>query len=107
MKPTRIILVCTQEREGGHPKGSCHDKFAPLVFQKFRAELDKRKVGGEVKLIATGCMGPCADGVTVCIQPDNVWYGKVRALDVAEIIDKHALGGQKIDRLELDDERLD
>lgn len=107
MKPERMILVCVNQREGGHPKGSCHDKFAPLVLEKFRAELEKRKVGGQVKLIPTGCLGPCAEGVTVCIQPDNVFYGKVRALDVIAIVEQHVLGGKKVDRLELPDEALD
>jgi len=107
MKPRHMILVCVNQREAGHPKGSCHDKFAPLVLEKFRAELEKRGFGGEVKLIPTGCLGPCSEGVTVCIQPDNVWYGKVRALDVMEILEKHVGQGEKVARLELPDEALD
>jgi (2Fe-2S) ferredoxin len=107
MKPRHVIMVCVNSREAGDPKGSCHDKFAPLVLQKFRSELDKRSIGGEVKLVPTGCLGPCSEGVTVCIQPDNVWYGKVKALDVLEIMDKHIVGGQKVARLELPDEALD
>lgn len=107
MKPERVLFVCTNQREAGHPKGSCHDKFSPLVLEKFRAELERRGVGGEVKLVSSGCLGPCSDGVTVCVMPDNVWYGKVRALDVIEIVEKHAIGGEKVTRLELPDEVLD
>jgi (2Fe-2S) ferredoxin len=108
MKPRHCIFVCVNERDGADPKGSCHAKFAPLVLQKFRAELDKRNIPtAEVKLIPSGCLGPCSEGVSVSIQPDNVWYGKVRALDVAEILDKHILGGEKVTRLELPDEALD
>ena len=107
MKPNRVLFVCTFQREAGHPKGSCHDKFSPLVLEKFRAELEKRQVGGEVKLVSAGCLGPCSEGVTMCVMPDNVWYGKVRAMDVVEIIEKHALGGEKVTRLELPDEALD
>lgn len=105
MKP-RMILVCVNQREGGHPKGSCHDKFAPLVLEKFRAELDKRQIS-DVRLVPTGCLGPCSEGVTVCVQPDDVWYGKVRALDVATIIDQHIVNGTKVAKLELPDEALD
>ena len=108
MKPRHNIFVCINQRDESDPKGSCHAKFAPLVMQKFRAELDKRGIpSGEVKLIPSGCLGPCSEGVTVCIEPDHVWYGKVRALDVVEIVEKHIVGGTKVDRLELPDEVLD
>lgn len=107
MKPRHCIFVCINQREESDPRGSCHAKFAPLVLQKFRAELDKRGVGSDVKLIPSGCLGPCAEGVTVSVQPDNVWYGKVKALDVVEIVEKHIVGGTKVDRLELPDELLD
>jgi (2Fe-2S) ferredoxin len=110
MKPTRCVFVCVNARDGSDPKGSCHEKFAPMLLQKFGAELDARGIGGEVKLIPSGCLGPCSEGVTICVMPDNVWYGKVKPLDVAEILDKHVLAGDKavkITRLELPDEVLD
>src|SRR4051812_36796345 len=106
MKP-RLILVCVNQRDESDPKGSCHARFAPLVLQKFRAELDKRNIGSSVRLIPSGCLGPCGEGVCVSVQPDNVWYGKVRALDVMEIVEKHIAGGEKVARLELPDEALD
>lgn len=106
MKPRALIFCCLNQREADHPKGSCHDKHAPLVYEKLRAELEKR-AWGDVRLIPSGCLGPCSEGVCLTIQPDNVWYGKVRALDVIEILDKHIAAGQVVQRLQLPDEALD
>ena len=105
MKP-KLILICHNQRDADDPKGCCYDKHAPLVYEKFRAELEKRKLS-MVRLVPTGCLGPCADGVCVAIQPDDVYYGKVRAIDVAAIIDEHVVGGRPVQRLMLSDEALD
>jgi (2Fe-2S) ferredoxin len=106
MKP-RLVFVCMNQRDPGDPKGSCHDRFAPLTYEKFRAQIDKRGLGDKIRLIPSGCLGPCSEGPCLTIQPDNVWYGKVKALDVLEIVDKHLVQGQKVARLELPDEALD
>lgn len=105
MKP-RLVFVCMNQRDPADPKGSCHDRHAPLTFEKFRAVLDKQGLT-DVRLVPSGCLGPCAEGPCVTIQPDNVWYGKVKALDVLEIVEKHLIDGQKVARLELPDEALD
>ena len=106
MKPSHLIFVCMNQRDESDPKGSCHAKFAPLVLQKFRAELDKHGLT-HARLVPSGCLGPCSEGVCVTVQPQNVWYGKVRAVDVIEIVEKHIKDGQTVTRLELPDELLD
>jgi (2Fe-2S) ferredoxin len=35
----------------------------------------------------------------VVVYPEGVWYGKVGPADVAEIMEKHILGGQPVERL--------
>ena len=42
-----------------------------------------------------------AQGVTVVVYPEQVWYGHVTVDDVTEIVDKHLVGGEPVERLML------
>ena len=46
-----------------------------------------------------GCLGPCFDGPMMVVYPDAVWYGGGHPDDVPEIVEKHVLGGQPVERL--------
>jgi (2Fe-2S) ferredoxin len=35
----------------------------------------------------------------VVVYPEGVWYGKVTPADVPEIMEKHIVGGQPVERL--------
>ena len=45
--------------------------------------------------------GPCDTGPNVLVYPEGVLYGGVTKDDVAEIIDKHLLGGEVVERLKV------
>ena len=53
-----------------------------------------------------GCLDQCAHGVTVVVYPDAVWYGGVTVEDVDEIIERHVIGGEPVERLVIPDSRL-
>jgi (2Fe-2S) ferredoxin len=40
----------------------------------------------------------------VVVYPDGTWYNKVTPKDVPEIIEKHIISGQPVDRLLLPEE---
>ena len=103
-KPARHILVCTNSRPAGHPRGSCGETQANEVYEKFGMEIEAKQLFGQAILTTTGCMGPCSTGPIVVIYPEGVWYCKVKPEDVDEILDSHIVGGKKVDRLEIPDE---
>ena len=53
---------------------------------------------------AAGCLDQCQHGCAVVVYPEQVWYGRVTVEDVPEIIEKHLLGGQVVERLVIRDE---
>jgi (2Fe-2S) ferredoxin len=53
-----------------------------------------------------GCLDQCAQGVTVVVYPEQVWYGHVTPADVPEIIQQHILGGKPVARLLIPDAEL-
>ncbi len=42
--------------------------------------------------------------MTVVVYPEQVWYGGVTVADIPELIDKHLVGGEAVERLMLPDQ---
>ena len=100
----RHVFVCTNERAADHPRGSCKARGGSEVRDLLKKQLTARGVGGDqVRANAAGCLDQCELGVTVVIYPEQVWYGGVTVADVPEIIDRHILGGEVVERLLLPD----
>ena len=95
------IFVCTNERPPGHPRGCCKEKQSEELVQLFKQELSKTGLKGEVRAQKAGCLDTCEFGPTVVIYPDGVWYGRVQASDVAEIVQSHLIQGKPLERLKI------
>lgn len=98
-KPKKHILVCTQGRPPGHPRGSCQNHGCADVYQEFLAQFQNRNLWTEYLLTNTGCLGPCHLGPNVLVYPEGIMYSGVQAPDVAAIIDQHILGDAPVERL--------
>jgi len=59
-----------------------------------------------VRVNKAGCLDQCARGVTCVVYPEAVWYGGVTLDDVDEIIERHLVGGEPVERLVLPDDQL-
>ncbi len=80
---------------------SCGAKGSDQVAMKFQEELMKRGLDSKVLLSVTGCLGACELGPVVVVYPDGVWYGNVKPEDVPEIVEKHLIEGQPVERLRI------
>ncbi len=98
-KPEKHVFICLNQRPSGHPKGSCTERGAQDLLTEFGRLIEAREAWGRVAITKTGCLGPCELGPTVLVYPDGVMYVEVKAGDVAEIFDKHLLGGCPVERL--------
>ncbi len=102
-KPQHHVLVCTNTRPPGNPKGSCGEKGSEEVFDALKAMVKQGGLSGRVIVNRTSCLKHCSRGITVAVQPDNVWYGGVKGCDLAEICSAHLESGQPIERLLMPD----
>lgn len=48
-----------------------------------------------------GCLDQCAQGVAVVVYPEQVWYGNVTVADVPELVERHIVNGEAVERLML------
>ena len=68
---------------------------------RFGKESKGRNPNGSIMLTDCGSVGFCSIGVAVLVYPEGIWYGQVTAADVPEIIEKHLIGGEVVERLAL------
>jgi len=95
------VFVCENRRDPSDPRGCCADRGGEAVREALKAELARRGMKGEVRANGAGCLDACAHGPTVVVYPEGVWYGHVRPEDVPEIVERHLLGGEPVERLRL------
>src|SRR5512142_1543992 len=95
------VFVCENRRDPSDPRGCCAAKGSEAIRQAFKVELARRGLKGKVRANAAGCLDACATGPTVVVYPEGVWYGHVTAADVPEIVERHLLQGEPVERLRL------
>jgi (2Fe-2S) ferredoxin len=95
----RHIFVCTNKREEGHPKGSCAQKGSELILNELKKGLRERGLKSIVRGNSAGCLDACSFGPSIVIYPEGVWYGGVTKSDVEEIVERHIIQGEIVDRL--------
>ena len=76
----------------------CTSSKSPKILENFKRIIEEKGVKN-VRVIKTGCFGLCAKGPIVIIRPEDTFYANVSPDDCEEIIEKHILNGEKVDRL--------
>jgi (2Fe-2S) ferredoxin len=73
------------------------------AFNFAKTHLTSLNMWGEGKFRASksGCLGRCSEAPVCVVYPDGVWYSYVDLEDVQEIIDKHLLHGEIVERLRI------
>jgi (2Fe-2S) ferredoxin len=102
-KPERQVLVCTNTRPPGNAKGSCGEKGAEALADRLKALVKERGRGDRIIVNRTSCLKHCSRGITVAVQPDNVWYAGVRPEDLEEIYAAHIEKDCPVERLFMPD----
>lgn len=103
---TRHVFICVNEREADDERGCCKARGGDEVAEAFKKKLYDRGLKRIVRPNRSLCLDQCAQGVTLVVYPDGVWYGHVTPADVDEIIEEHIVGGRPVARLVVPPERL-
>jgi (2Fe-2S) ferredoxin len=97
----RHIFICTNQRPPEDPRGCCGAKGAEALRLLFKEEIKKIGLKGRVRANAAGCLDYCAMGPTVVVYPEGVWYFIDTQDDVKEIVRRHIVKGEIVDRLRM------
>jgi (2Fe-2S) ferredoxin len=95
----RHLFVCTNRRDPANPKGCCAAKGSEAVLVRLREAVVAGGLKGRVRVNAAGCLDQCARGVVIVVYPEAVWYAGVTEADVDEIVARHVMRGEVVERL--------
>ena len=84
------ILVC-----GGT---GCTSSHSGKIIEKLNEQIKEKNIEN-VRVVRTGCFGLCARGPIMVIRPEDTFYAMATEDDVKEIIDKHIIKGEIVERL--------
>ena len=88
-----MLMVCAGT-------GCVSAKSLPLR-DAFRQELERRGLQDEIQVVATGCNGFCAHGPICVVQPEGVFYERLKPEAVPELIESHFVKKQPLDGVPL------
>ena len=86
-----MLMVCTGT--------GCVSAKGFDILNAFKEVLKEKKLEKDYLAIGTGCNGFCAAGPIVVVQPEGIFYQKLKVKDVTEIVESHLIGGKPVERL--------
>ncbi|OQA20619.1 MAG: NADP-reducing hydrogenase subunit HndC [bacterium ADurb.Bin363] len=69
------------------------------VRDKLSEEIKAKGLEKDYLIVPTGCYGFCAAGPIIVVQPEGIFYQKVKEEDVKEIVEEHLINGKPVERL--------
>ncbi len=91
MRKRLDVLICSG--------AACLSSHSAAVRDAISQEIKAHGLSDEVRIVETGCMGPCELGPVMLIYPDGAFYIRVKPEDAREIVEEHFLKGRPVRRL--------
>ena len=78
----RHLFVCCNRRDG---EDSCATKNPEALVNNIKKRLREADRWDDYKVSKSGCLGPCAFGITATIYPDNILLTQLTIADEDEL----------------------
>ncbi len=97
----RHIFFCLNQRING--EDCCADRGAKAGFDHCKTKVAAAGLNGpgQVRVNKAGCLDRCAGGPVAVVYPEGVWYTFVDNADIDEIVERHLVKGEVVERLVL------
>ncbi|HOK18280.1 MAG TPA: NADH-quinone oxidoreductase subunit NuoF [Caldisericia bacterium] len=82
------VLICSG--------AACLSSGEEAVKNKLMTLINEKNLQDEVKVIETGCMGPCQYGPLMIVYPDNSFYISLNEDKIEKIVDEHFIKGRPV-----------
>ncbi|MCB1725705.1 MAG: (2Fe-2S) ferredoxin domain-containing protein [Chromatiaceae bacterium] len=98
----RHVFFCTNQREDGRQCCSQYGAQAARDYVKQRCKALGITGPGKVRINSAGCLDRCELGPVLVVYPEGVWYTYVDRDDLDEIVQRHLIEGEIVERLRLE-----
>jgi (2Fe-2S) ferredoxin len=95
------VFICCNQRDA--PERCCANHDALPLQQYAKQRIKALGISGKdrVRINKAGCLDRCEEGPVIVVYPEDVWYTYVDKDDIDEIIDRHIVGGEIVERLRI------
>lgn len=97
----RHVFVCINQRPARHRRGDCHSKSGPELHKALKTAVLRAGLNLEIRINKAGCLDQCSQGPVMVVYPEGVWYAGFGLADVDEIVQRHLIGGEVVERLRM------
>ena len=94
------VFCCVNERAPDHPRSCCSARGSVDLRTYMKTRAKELGISG-IRVNNSGCLERCELGPTMVIYPEGVWYHYETREDVDEILERHIIKGERVERLEL------
>ena len=96
----RHLFMCVNHRED---KNCCENHCASAFRTYAKNKTKELGIAGQggVRVNQSGCLDRCDEGPVAVVYPDGVWYTYKDEKDLDEIISKHLISGEIVERLKI------
>jgi (2Fe-2S) ferredoxin len=97
----RHVFFCCNQRAA--PERCCANEGALDCQQYAKARVKALGLSGpgQVRINKAGCLDRCEEGPVLVVYPEAVWYTYIDRSDIDEIIDRHVVNGEIVERLRI------
>ena len=78
---------------------TCNATGRAAVSDALTKELAKRGLSDKVEVVLTGCHGLCQEGPIAVVHPKGVFYPRLKAKDMADIVETSVVNDDVVERL--------
>ena len=73
--------------------GGCQSSGCQTIRERLMDSIKERGLEAEIKVVVTGCMGPCSLGPMMIVYPEAILYCRLQPENVDVIVEKHLYEG--------------
>jgi (2Fe-2S) ferredoxin len=95
-----VFFCCNQRAEG---EVCCNNRGATEMRNYAKSRIKELALAGpgKIRINQAGCLDRCEKGPVLVVYPGETWYTYIDREDIDEIIDRHLMHGQPVERLKL------
>lgn len=96
----RHLFMCVNQRED---KACCQDHGAAELRTYAKTRTKELGISGQggVRVNQAGCLDRCDEGPVAVVYPEGIWYRYRNEEDLDEIVTKHLMHGEIVERLKI------
>ena len=95
------VFVCVNERAPDHPRSCCSARGSVELRAYMKDRAKELKIP-DIRVNNAGCLERCELGPNLVIYPEGVWYHFETKDDIDEILERHIIGGERVEHLILE-----